>query len=110
MCWLRPSPLTHDLSFPLAVCVFHQALRYGRGRASGLGKTCGRGIKGQGQRKGLRKRGFEGGSTPFWRRMPKIGTNTHSRYYKMLTPLTVDKIVRFIKAVRYRNNKHSRST
>jgi len=32
--------------------------------------------------------------------MPKIGTNTHSRYYKMFTPLTVDKIVRFIKEVR----------
>jgi len=73
------------------------ALRYGRGRASGLGKTCGRGIKGQGQRKGLRKRGFEGGSTPFWRRMPKIGTNTHSRYYKLLTPLSVERLEQFIK-------------
>jgi hypothetical protein len=31
--------------------------------------------------------------------MPKIGTNTHSRYYKMLTPLSVERLQQFIKMV-----------
>lgn len=49
-------------------------LRVGRGRASGAGKTCNRGHNGEGQRSGLsRKRGFEGGQIPLFRRMPKIG-------------------------------------
>lgn len=48
--------------------------RVGRGTSSGLGKTCGRGHKGQKSRsggtKGLR---FEGGQTPLYRRLPKRG-------------------------------------
>jgi large subunit ribosomal protein L15 len=49
-------------------------LRVGRGRASGAGKTCNRGHNGEGQRSGRsRKRGFEGGQMPGYRRMPKIG-------------------------------------
>jgi large subunit ribosomal protein L15 len=48
-------------------------LRVGRGRASGAGKTCNRGHNGEGQRSGRsRKRGFEGGQMPGYRRMPKI--------------------------------------
>lgn len=48
-------------------------LRVGRGRASGAGKTCNRGHNGEGQRAGLsRKRGFEGGQMPLFRRMPQI--------------------------------------
>src|SRR5690606_35026459 len=47
--------------------------RVGRGRASGAGKTSNRGHNGEGQRSGRsRKRGFEGGQMPGYRRMPKI--------------------------------------
>src|SRR5262249_37692212 len=48
-------------------------LRVGRGRASGAGKTCNRGHNGEGQRSGQsRKRGFEGGQMPLYRRLPHI--------------------------------------
>jgi large subunit ribosomal protein L15 len=46
--------------------------RVGRGPGSTLGKTCGRGHKGQNSRTGGGKRpGFEGGQTPLYRRLPK---------------------------------------
>jgi large subunit ribosomal protein L15 len=48
--------------------------RKGRGIAAGCGKTCGRGTKGQKARKSGRVRiGFEGGQTPIYRRIPKVG-------------------------------------
>lgn len=48
--------------------------RVGRGIGSGLGKTCGRGHKGQKSRSGGKVRvGFEGGQTPLYRRLPKFG-------------------------------------
>ncbi len=48
--------------------------RVGRGIGSGLGKTCGRGHKGQHSRSGgFTKVGFEGGQMPLQRRLPKIG-------------------------------------
>jgi large subunit ribosomal protein L15 len=48
--------------------------RVGRGMGSGIGKTSGRGHKGQGSRSGARlMRGFEGGQMPLHRRMPKRG-------------------------------------
>ena len=46
--------------------------RVGRGPGSGLGKTCGKGHKGQGQRGTKKKPGFEGGQTHLQRRMPKL--------------------------------------
>ncbi len=49
-------------------------VRLGRGVGSGLGKTSGRGQKGQYARGGV-KRGFEGGQTPLTRRLPKRGFN-----------------------------------
>ena len=50
-------------------------VRVGRGIGSGLGKTCGRGHKGQYARtgKGKVKPGFEGGQMPLQRRLPKVG-------------------------------------
>ena len=52
----------------------HTAKRRGRGRASGLGKTSGRGNKGQFARKGHKhKDSFEGGQMPTLRRLPKRG-------------------------------------
>jgi len=48
--------------------------RLGRGPGSGLGKTSGRGVKGQGSRSGVTiKRDFEGGQMPLVRRLPKRG-------------------------------------
>lgn len=48
--------------------------RVGRGIGSGLGKTCGRGHKGQKSRDGgFHKVGFEGGQMPLQRRLPKVG-------------------------------------
>lgn len=48
-------------------------VRVGRGRASGCGKTSGRGHNGEGQRSGnSTKRGFEGGQMPLYRRIPKF--------------------------------------
>jgi len=50
------------------------AKRVGRGIGSGLGKTCGRGHKGQKSRSGGRVRpGFEGGQMPLQKRLPKYG-------------------------------------
>jgi large subunit ribosomal protein L15 len=50
-------------------------VRVGRGIGSGLGKTAGRGGKGQTARKGGAKAGFEGGQMPIYRRLPKRGFN-----------------------------------
>ncbi len=51
--------------------------RVGRGIGSGLGKTGGRGHKGQKSRSGgFHKSGFEGGQMPLQRRLPKVGFNS----------------------------------
>ena len=47
--------------------------RRGRGSGSGLGKTSGRGVKGQKSRSGVSINGFEGGQMPLYRRLPKRG-------------------------------------
>ncbi len=60
--------------------------RVGRGIGSGLGKTCGRGHKGQKSRSGgFHKVGFEGGQMPLQRRLPKRGFNslTRARNYQI---------------------------
>lgn len=52
----------------------HSPKRLGRGIGSGLGKTGGRGVKGQKSRSGGGvRRGFEGGQMPLYRRLPKFG-------------------------------------
>lgn len=62
--------------------------RLGRGRASGTGKTSGKGHKGQMARKGhKRKIGFEGGQMPLIRRIPKRGFKNPNR--KVLLPVNV---------------------
>jgi large subunit ribosomal protein L15 len=54
--------------------------RVGRGQASGLGKTAGRGGKGQKARSGnMHFEGFEGGQMPLQRRLPKFGFNNIHR-------------------------------
>ena len=49
--------------------------RVGRGVGSGMGKTGGRGIKGQKSRSGVAIKGFEGGQMPIYQRLPKRGFN-----------------------------------
>ena len=49
--------------------------RVGRGRGSGLGKTCGKGQKGQKARSGVSITWFEGGQTPLYVRLPRRGFN-----------------------------------
>jgi large subunit ribosomal protein L15 len=49
--------------------------RLGRGVGSGLGKTSGKGVKGQKARSGVAIKGFEGGQMPLHRRLPKRGFN-----------------------------------
>ena len=57
----------------------HAKRRVGRGIGSGLGKTAGRGHKGQKSRAGgFHKVGFEGGQMPLQRRLPKRGFKSHS--------------------------------
>src|SRR5437868_7271838 len=56
----------------------HAKRRVGRGIGSGLGKTAGRGHKGQKSRAGgYHKVGFEGGQMPLQRRLPKRGFKSH---------------------------------
>src|SRR5580765_3912682 len=59
----------------------HEKKRVGRGQGSGLGKTAGRGGKGQKARSGnMHFEGFEGGQMPLQRRLPKFGfTNVFRR-------------------------------
>jgi large subunit ribosomal protein L15 len=54
-------------------------VRIGRGIGSGVGKTGGRGGKGQTARSGVRLGGFEGGQMPLYRRLPKRGFNKLNR-------------------------------
>ena len=68
--------------------------RVGRGMGSGLGKTCGRGHKGQSSRSGgFTKIGFEGGQMPLQRRLPKVGfTSRISRVTSQITLSQIDKL------------------
>ena len=60
----------------------HAKRRVGRGIGSGLGKTAGRGHKGQKSRAGgFHKVGFEGGQMPLQRRLPKRGFKSASLKY-----------------------------
>ncbi|MFM8465141.1 MAG: 50S ribosomal protein L15 [Burkholderiaceae bacterium] len=77
----------------------HAKRRVGRGIGSGLGKTAGRGHKGQKSRAGgFHKVGFEGGQMPLHRRLPKRGFKSQSKPFKAqvrlgdLAKLPVDQI------------------
>jgi large subunit ribosomal protein L15 len=77
----------------------HAKRRVGRGIGSGLGKTAGRGHKGQKSRAGgYHKVGFEGGQMPLQRRLPKRGFKSHLLKYNdevtlaQLQDLAVDEV------------------
>lgn len=68
--------------------------RVGRGESSGLGKTCGKGHKGQKARSGGKVgRGFEGGQMPLQRRLPKKGfTNIFRTEYNVINLSVLEKL------------------
>ncbi len=71
----------------------HKKKRVGRGPGSGLGKTAGRGEKGQKSRSGFsRKLGFEGGQMPLYRRLPKRGfTNIFKKRWLEVSLAALDR-------------------
>ena len=72
----------------------HRRIRVGRGRASGKGKTAGRGHKGQFSRAGSRHKPlFEGGQMPLVRKLPIRGFNNYTR--KIIVPVNLDSLNRF---------------
>src|SRR2546430_2773728 len=66
-------------------------LRIGRGIGSGIGKTGGRGGKGQTARSGVRIKGFEGGQMPLHRRLPKRGFR-NTAFARRLNEVNLGKI------------------
>ena len=72
----------------------HAKRRVGRGIGSGLGKTAGRGHKGQKSRSGgYHKVGFEGGQMPLQRRLPKRGFKSHLlKYNAEITLSALDRL------------------
>jgi len=71
--------------------------RIGRGTGSGIGKTGGRGGKGQTARSGVRIKGFEGGQMPLHRRLPKRGFKNVS-FARRLNEVNLEKIQAAIEA------------
>lgn len=69
-----------------------KALRVGRGPGSGVGKTCGRGQKGQGARSGYKRRhGQEGGQVPLYRKLPTRGFS-NARFRKRLDSVNLGQL------------------
>ena len=69
--------------------------RRGRGSGSGLGKTAGRGVKGQKSRSGVSINGFEGGQMPIYRRLPKRGfKNIFSKKIQNINFNTISNILK----------------
>src|SRR6185369_11971413 len=66
-------------------------MRIGRGIGSGMGKTGGRGGKGQTARTGVRIKGFEGGQMPLHRRLPKRGFR-NTPFARKLNEVNLDRI------------------
>lgn len=71
-------------------------VRIGRGIGSGVGKTGGRGGKGQTARSGVRLGGFEGGQMPLHRRLPKRGFNKRNR--KVFNEINVGRLQQAVDA------------
>jgi len=68
--------------------------RVGRGPGSGIGKTGGRGIKGQTSRSGVAIKGFEGGQMPLHRRLPKRGfTNIFAKSFAVVNLGNIQKFI-----------------
>ena len=70
--------------------------RVGRGPGSGMGKTGGRGLKGQKSRSGVAIKGFEGGQMPIYQRLPKRGFTKPNR--KKFAVVNLGLIQKFVDA------------
>ena len=76
----------------------HRKKRLGNGESSGLGKTCGKGNKGQKARSGGSIRpGFEGGQMPLHRRLPKKGFN-NARFQSNVAIVNLNQLEAFFEA------------
>jgi large subunit ribosomal protein L15 len=76
----------------------HKKKRVARGTGSGHGRTAGRGHKGQKSRSGGGVRpGFEGGQTPLYRRLPKLGGFKNIPFKKFYLPVNVGVLEKFEK-------------
>ena len=78
--------------------------RVGRGIGSGLGKTSGRGIKGQKSRSGVAIKSFEGGQMPLYRRLPKRGFRSIRN--KLIAVLNLSKIQNIIDKLKNKISKN----
>ena len=68
--------------------------RIGRGPGSGMGKTGGRGIKGQKSRSGVAIKGYEGGQMPLYQRLPKRGfTKPNRKSYAVVNLGLIQKFI-----------------
>ena len=68
--------------------------RVGRGPGSGVGKTAGRGIKGQKSRSGVAIKGYEGGQMPLYMRLPKRGfTKPNRKEYSVVNLGLIQKFI-----------------
>jgi len=68
--------------------------RVARGPGSGMGKTAGRGIKGQKSRSGVAIKGYEGGQMPLYQRLPKRGFNKPNRkHYAVINLGLIQKFI-----------------
>lgn len=70
--------------------------RVGRGAGSGMGKTAGRGVKGQKSRSGVAINGYEGGQMPLYQRLPKRGFNKPNQ--KQFAVVNLGLIQKFVDA------------
>ena len=78
---------------PAAGSTHSANFRVGRGHGSGIGKTAGKGHKGQKARSGAPRIGFEGGQMPLYRRLPKRGFT--NRNTKDIVSINITELNRF---------------
>ncbi|MEM9733269.1 MAG: 50S ribosomal protein L15 [Pseudomonadota bacterium] len=71
--------------------------RVGRGIGSGIGKTGGRGVKGQKSRSGVAINGFEGGQMPIYRRLPKRGFS-NAKFASKFNTVSIERLEQAVEA------------
>ena len=82
--------------------------RVGRGSGSGLGRTAGRGVKGQKSRSGVAIKGFEGGQMPLYRRLPKRGFK--NIFAKNIQPINFNQIKNIVEKYKIDPNEIKEKT
>ncbi len=82
----------------------HRKKRVGRGIGSGMGKTGGRGVKGQKSRSGVSINGFEGGQMPIYRRLPKRGFS-NAKFAKDYNEVSIARLEKAVEAKKLDDKK-----